>query len=85
MDRAEVEQRVRSVLTARGKMPIDVSQLDATASLYDAGMTSHSTAKVMLGLEDQFDLEFPDELLERSVFDRITTIVDAIEKLLIDS
>ncbi len=84
MDRADIEQGVRNVLAARGKMPIDVNTLDATASLYDAGMTSHATAKVMLGLEDQFDVEFPDELLERSVFDRVATIVAAIEKLLTD-
>lgn len=81
MDRGEIEQGVREVLTARGKLPTDASAVDTSASLYDAGMTSHATVKVMLGLEDRFDIEFPDELLERSVFDQIATIVEAVSKL----
>jgi len=82
VERAEIEEGVRAVLSVRGKLSADVSAIEASQSLYDAGMTSYATVKVMLGLEDQFGVEFPDEFLQRSVFDQITTIADAIEKLL---
>jgi acyl carrier protein len=82
VERSEIEVGVRGVLAARGKISADVDTLDSSHSLYDAGMTSHATVKVMLGLEDQFGVEFPDELLQRSVFDQVATITSAIEKLL---
>ncbi len=84
MDQAEIEVGVRAVLAARGALGARVDGIDVDDSLYDAGMTSHATVKVMLGLEERFDVEFPDELLQRSVFDRISTILSAIEKLLAD-
>ncbi|MAG34134.1 MAG: acyl carrier protein [Deltaproteobacteria bacterium] len=80
-DRKAIEVEVRRVLSARGQIPVDVTSLAATQSLYDAGLTSHATVRVMLALEDCFDVEFPDELLQRSVFDQIASITEAIEKL----
>ena len=82
MERSEIENGVREVLGERGKLPLDAMTVDATQSLYDAGMTSHATVKVMLALEDRFDLEFPDELLERSNFDQIATLTAVLEKLI---
>ncbi len=79
--RQRIEEAVRSVLVDRGQMPADVQSLSTTQSLYDAGLTSHATVKVMLALEDRFDVEFPDELLQRSVFDQIANIVEAVDKL----
>lgn len=81
MNRVEIEATVRRVLAERAQIGVDVQSLSASQSLYEAGMTSHATVKVMLGLEDAFDVEFPDELLERSVFDQVDSIVSAIEKL----
>lgn len=79
--REQIEVEVRKVLNARGQMAVAVDSLDPMQSLYDSGMTSHATVKVMLALEDRFDIEFPDELLQRSVFDRVANIVEAVEKL----
>jgi acyl carrier protein len=35
----------------------------------------------MLGLEDAFDVEFPDRLLKRSVFESVASIAGAVEEL----
>lgn len=82
MTHEEIESKVRDVLAARAQLPIDVISVAANQSLYDSGMTSHATVKVMLGLEDRFDIEFPDSMLQRSVFDQISSIAIAIKKLL---
>jgi len=49
--------------------------------LYEAGMSSHASVNVMLALESEFNLEFPDQMLNRSVFDSIGAIASAIEQL----
>ena len=44
-------------------------------------MTSHASVNVMLALEDAFDVEFPDGMLKRSVFESVAAISDALEQL----
>jgi acyl carrier protein len=74
-------EQVRAVVAAHARLPIDVSSLDDDADLFEAGMTSHASVNVMLALEDTFDVEFPDEMLTRSVFESITAMSTALEKL----
>ena len=47
-------------------------------------MTSHASVNVMLALEDAFDLEFPDRMLKRSVFESIDAISVALTELQAD-
>ena len=44
-------------------------------------MTSHASVNVMLALEGEFDIEFPDRMLKRSVFDSISSISAAVGEL----
>ena len=44
-------------------------------------MTSHASVNVMLALEGEFDVEFPDHMLKRSVFESIAAIRTAIDEL----
>lgn len=60
---------------------MDVQTLSDDADLYEAGMTSHASVNVMLGLEDRFDIEFPDRMLKRSVFESINAIAAALSEL----
>ena len=76
-----ITEQVRAVVATHARLPIDVSSLDDDADLFEAGMTSHASVNVMLALEDTFDVEFPDEMLTRSVFESITAMSTALEKL----
>lgn len=76
-----MEEQIRVVLASFGRLPVDVSSLRTTDDLYRAGLTSHASVNVMLGLEDAFDLEFPDELLRKSTFESIGSIATAISSL----
>ena len=64
-----------------GRLAVHVDALADDASLYEAGMTSHASVNVMLALEDTFDVEFPDEMLKRSVFESVATIAGALRAL----
>ncbi|MFZ6672829.1 acyl carrier protein [Undibacterium sp. Xuan67W] len=74
-------EKIRQVLKDHARLAVDVATLADEADLYEAGMTSHASVNVMLALEDAFDLEFPDRMLKRSVFESIAAMHAAIQEL----
>jgi acyl carrier protein len=77
----ETKVEIRRVLSEHARLPVEVGTLADDSDLFAAGMTSHASVNLMLALEDAFDLEFPDRMLTRSVFESITAIDSAIEEL----
>jgi acyl carrier protein len=75
------EARIRRVIAELGGLNIDIGRLSDADDLFAAGMTSHASVNVMLGLENEFDLEFPDDMLKRSVFESVGALRDAVSQL----
>lgn len=73
--------KVRAVLAKHGRLSIPVDQLEDSSDLYKAGLTSLATVGLMLALEEQFDVEFPDNMLGRKTFGSIRAILDAVDRL----
>ncbi|MEB4210070.1 acyl carrier protein [Mycobacterium sp. 94-17] len=80
-----IQERIRDVLAAHGRMEVDAHTVDSEADLYELGLTSHASVNVMLGLEDAFDIEFPDEVLKKSTFASIRNIEQVVEGLVTSS
>lgn len=78
---ADLHTAIRQVLREHARLNLDIDSLDAQADLYQAGMTSHASVNVMLGLESAFEVEFPDRMLKRSVFASIAAIGQAVAEL----
>ena len=78
---SELAPEIRRVLRDHARLPVDVETLDDRADLFRAGMSSHASVNVMLALEDAFDIEFPDTMLKRSVFESVAGIDAAIQEL----
>lgn len=76
-----MQDRIRDVLAAHGRMAVDPRTVDNEADLYQLGLTSHASVNVMLALEDEFDIEFPDEALKKSTFATVFNIERVVEKL----
>ena len=72
---------IRTILKEHGRLSIDASTLTDDTDLYQAGLTSHASVNVMLALEGKFDIEFPDRMLKRGVFESLASIRAAIEEL----
>jgi acyl carrier protein len=72
---------IRELIAAHARLAVDVDTLADDSSLYEAGMTSHATVNLMLALEGSFDIEFPDSMLKRSVFESVSTIAAALTEL----
>ena len=68
--------------SAQGK-PVDT--LADNADLYEAGLSSFASVQLMLAIEDTFDIEFPENLLNRKTFASIAAIAAAVETLSPDS
>jgi len=80
-DSAAIAERIRAVIQEHGHLPVDISTLDDETDLFQAGMTSHASVNLMLGLESAFDVEFPDAMLKRSVFQSVSAIRAALAQL----
>lgn len=80
-DTGHMINEVRRIVGEHARLPVDIADIDDHADLYQAGMTSHASVNVMLALEDAFDLEFPDRMLTREVFESIAAITAAITEL----
>ena len=75
-------ERIRQVLRDHAQLPVDVDSIDDEADLFQAGMSSHASVNVMLALESAFDVEFPDQMLTRSVFSSVAAIRGALTQLI---
>lgn len=78
---ATMTATIRDVLRRNALLPFDPDQIGDDHDLFVAGMSSHASVSLMLGLEDAFDVEFPDSMLKRSIFASISSITAALEKL----
>jgi len=77
----EAQATIRRVLSEQGRLREDPQAISSDADLAEAGMSSHASVNVMLGLEDAFDIEFPDRMLRREYFESINAIAAAIAEL----
>jgi acyl carrier protein len=76
-----VTEKIRKIIAEHARLSVDAATIAPDADLYQAGMTSHASVNVMLALEDRFDVEFPDRMLTRDVFENIAAIERALDEL----
>ena len=70
---AAVEQKVKQIIVEQ--LGVDESQVDTNASFVDdLGADSLDTVELVMALEEEFEIEIPDEDAEK-----ITTVQQAIE------
>jgi acyl carrier protein len=73
-----MEQSIRRIVGEHGKLEVDIASVGPEDDLYERGMTSHAVVDVMLELEEEFDFEFPDELLRKSTFQTLANLQGAL-------
>ena len=76
-----MKDQIRQVISEQGRLSVDVDGLADESDLYQSGMTSHASVNVMIALEDTFDIEFPDSMLKRSVFESVNSIAAALAEI----
>ncbi len=74
-------QTIRTLIAEHGRLPIPVEGLRDDQDLYAAGLTSFAAVQLMLALEDRFDVEFADTMLNRRSFASIDAIAGCLRQL----
>jgi acyl carrier protein len=77
-----MEETIRSILGQYGNLPVQVDTIRDEDDLYQVGLTSHASVNVMLALEDEFDVEFPEVMLRKSTFESVVAIRSALGDLI---
>lgn len=73
--------QVRDIVRSMGFLGERADTLAPDADLYDLGMTSFASVQLMLALEEAFDIEFPERMLNRRTFASLDAIATAIGEL----
>jgi acyl carrier protein len=79
---SEQSNAIRDILREHGRLAQDVETLTDQSDLFEAGLTSHASVNLMLALEDYFQIEFPERMLQRRTFGSIDAIRSCLEELL---
>jgi acyl carrier protein len=79
-----MKQTIRALLAKHGNLPVSIDNVADAADLYDAGLSSFASVQVMLALEEEFDVEFPEHLLNRKSFSSVEAIEAALAEILED-
>ncbi|MGN6537682.1 MAG: acyl carrier protein [Mesorhizobium sp.] len=62
-------------------IPLNFGAIADDANLYDAGLTSFASVQMMLALEEEFDIEFPETMLTRRTFSSLENVAEAVSQL----
>lgn len=74
-----MKDAIRDILAKHGRLPVAVDSLSDDADLHAAGLTSFGSVEVMMALEEEFGIEFPDRMLNRRNFASIAAIANAVQ------
>lgn len=76
-----MRDRVRAIVGSMNLVPVPVEGLTDEDNLFDAGMTSFGSVQLMLAIEEEYDIEFPNSLLTRKTFATLGGLISAVEQL----
>lgn len=80
--KGDTTARIRGILREHGRLAEDVAKLTDQSDLFEAGLTSHASVNLMLALEEHFQVEFPERMLQRRTFVSIAAIRSCVDELI---
>lgn len=76
-----MKAKIRDVLARHGRLPVSIETLSDTDDLHAAGLTSFASVELMMALEEAFDVEYPDRMMNRRNFSSVAAIESALDKI----
>ena len=79
-----IEHRVKQVIIRTLSLEVDADEIDDEDQLFGGGLgiNSMATIEIIVGLEEEFDIEVPDEDLRVELFDSVQTMADYVRIVL---
>ena len=72
---------IRTLIAQNGRLPVAIDAIGNDQDLYAAGLTSFAAVQLMLAIEDSFDVEFPETMLNRRSFASVDAIAGCLHGL----
>jgi acyl carrier protein len=72
---------VRRLLYECARLDVPADKLADDDNLFDAGLQSQATVHLLIAIEDEFHIEFPDHMLTRAHFTSIDSIAASIDEI----
>ena len=60
---------------------MQIDSISDADDLYEAGLSSLNTIQLMLAIERHFNIEIPDQMLNRQLFQSIDSLAEAVMQL----
>jgi acyl carrier protein len=73
-----MKNELRTIVENYGKLSKPMAVITDDADLFAAGLDSLAVVNVMLAIEETFDVEFRDDLLNRASFSSISALEHAV-------
>jgi acyl carrier protein len=75
-----IEDRVKQVIIRKLSLEVDPDEIGDDDQLFGGGMglNSMATIEIIVGLEEEFEIEVPDEDLRVELFDSVKTMADYV-------
>ena len=79
-----IEHRVKQVIIRTLSLEVDADEIDDEDQLFGGGLgiNSMATIEIIVGLEEEFGIEVPDEDLRVELFDSVQTMADYVRIVL---
>jgi acyl carrier protein len=74
-------ETIRRLVEEQGRLTTSVATLRDDADLYASGLTSFAAVQLMLAIEETFDVEFPERMLNRRSFASMAAIASCLAEL----
>lgn len=75
-----LQARLLPLIDAHASIDRPAASLDASDDLATFGMSSHDSIQLMMALEAEFSIEFPNALLTKASFQSIAAILQTLER-----
>lgn len=75
----QIRDQLKEIVRNHARINLPLEEIGDTTDLYRAGMTSQGSVVLMIAIENEFGVEFPDSMLSRDVFSSIQNIAGALE------
>jgi acyl carrier protein len=79
-----IHSRIKKVIIRVLDLEIEPEEIDSQAQLFGGGLglNSMATIEIIVGLEEEFEIEVPDEDLRVELFDSVQAMADYVESVL---
>jgi acyl carrier protein len=74
-------EAIRHLVAEHGRLSVTADTLDINADLFASGLKSFAAVQLLMAIENRFDIEFPDSMMNKTSLSNIAAIKNAIESL----